>query len=237
MGPPDFEILACEDTPLGMLCLWRRAQLSRPGVTVMEVTLDHALLMSSHVTTSERALATLAIEWHPGTALRVLVGGLGLGYTAQAALASPRVADVEVVEFLPPVIDWMARGLGPLARELAAESRLRVVAGDVFARLAEPGHAEFDVILIDVDHAPDARLAPGNAGFYTPEGLRAVGSHLAAGGVLGVWSAAPNPEFAEAMHAVFPEARVAASPVVNELIGQSYSDVLFLARTADAARA
>ena len=230
MGPPDFEILACEHTPLGMLCLWQRAQLSRPGTTVTEVTLDHALLMSSHVTTSERALADRAIAWHAGRDLRVLAGGLGLGYTAQAALASDRVAEVEVVEFLAPVMAWMAAGLGPLAKELSAEPRLRVVPGDVFARLAQPGQGRFDVILIDVDHAPDHLLDPASAGFYAPAGLRVARTHLAAGGVLGVWSASPAPAFAAALRAVFPETREEAVPVTNDLIDESYTDCLFFAR-------
>ncbi len=92
--------------------------LSLPGTIVTEVTLNHEFLMSSLYTDSERALARTAIQIHSGEDLRVLVGGLGLGYTAREALLSDRVARVEVVELLPQVIDWLARGLVPLASEL-----------------------------------------------------------------------------------------------------------------------
>lgn len=98
MTPSNLEILAYEDTPLGPLCLRRRELLSSPGTVVTEVTLNHAFLMSSYNTASERALATCAIEMHSDAELKVLIGGLDLGYTAHAALASTRVARVEVVE-------------------------------------------------------------------------------------------------------------------------------------------
>jgi len=111
-------ILAYESTPLGPLCLRRRKLLSQPGTLVTEVTLNHEFLMSSLYTDSERALARTALEMHSGDELQVLVGGLGLGYTAREAILSGRVARVEVVELLPQVIDWLAGGLVPLSSEL-----------------------------------------------------------------------------------------------------------------------
>ena len=99
---------------------------------------------------------------HSGDELQVLVGGLGLGYTAREALLSGRVARVEVVELLPQVIDWLAGGLVPLSSELQEEMgkrrRLIVTEGDVYRRLADPPGDRLDVILIDVDHSPDERL-------------------------------------------------------------------------------
>ena len=115
MSGSNIEILAHESSPLGLLCLRRRELLSRPGTMVTEVTLNHEFLMSSLNTDSERALAQTALEMHPGKDLRVLVGGLGLGYTAHETLRSDRVAQVEVVELLPQMIDWLARGLVPLS--------------------------------------------------------------------------------------------------------------------------
>ena len=91
MPPSNLEILAYEESPLGPLCLRRRELLSQPGTIVTEVTLNHEFLMSSLYTDSERALANLALELHVGENLRVLVGGLGLGYTAREALLSDRV--------------------------------------------------------------------------------------------------------------------------------------------------
>lgn len=98
MTPANLEILAWDDTELGILCLRRRELLSAPGTVVTEITLDGEFLMSSRHTASEEALARIALEMHPGSGLSVLVGGLGLGYTANAVLASPRVARVEAVE-------------------------------------------------------------------------------------------------------------------------------------------
>ena len=83
MSPSNLEILAYEATPLGDLCLRRRELLSSPGTVGTEITLDHALLMSSHHTASERALAGEALARHDGQELSVLVGGLGLGHTAK----------------------------------------------------------------------------------------------------------------------------------------------------------
>ena len=118
-----------------MLCLRRRELLSQPGTIVTEVTLNHEFLMSSLYTDSEKALAQTALQMHPGQELQVLVGGLGLGYTAQEALLCDRVAAVEVVELLPQVIDWLAQGLVPLSPELIGEPRLVVTEGDVYGRL------------------------------------------------------------------------------------------------------
>ncbi len=118
MSKSNLEILAYEPSPLGILCLRRRELLGQPGTIVTEVTLNHEFLMSSLYTDSERALARTALRMHSGDDLRVLVGGLGLGYTAREALLSDRVARVEVVELLPQVIDWLARGLVPLSSEL-----------------------------------------------------------------------------------------------------------------------
>ena len=88
MSHSNLEILACEPSPLGLLCLRRRELLSQPGKMVTEVTLNHEFLMSSLYTDSERALARLGLAMHPGNGLRVLVGGLGLGYTAREVLVS-----------------------------------------------------------------------------------------------------------------------------------------------------
>jgi spermidine synthase len=167
---------------------------------------------------------------HAGDGLGVLVGGLGLGYTARAALVCDRVARVEVVELLPQVIDWQARGLTPLASVLAADDRFAVTQGDVYARLAAAPDELFDVILIDVDHSPDERLGGANAGFYTAAGLRAAQRHLAADGVLGVWSYAESSPFADALRTVFAHVRIEPVTHENRLIDESQTDWLFFAR-------
>lgn len=230
MTPKNLQILAYEDTPLGPLCLRRRELLSAPGTVVMEVTLNHEFLMSSYNTASERALSTLALEMHAGEELRVLVGGLGLGYTAHAALQSPRVAVLETVEFLPEVIGWLEQDLVPLSRELKADPRFATTRGDVYALLAEPPRKQFDLILIDVDHAPDDPLDSANIFFYTEEGLERARRHLASGGVLGVWSYAENSPFARALRNVFGEVRVEPVSFFNDLVDEETTDWLFFAR-------
>ncbi len=230
MPPSNLEILAYEDTPLGPLCLRRRELLSAPGTVVTEVTLNHEFLMSSYNTASERGLSRIAIEMHRGSGLKVLVGGLGLGYTAEAALAYPDVASVEVVEFLPEVIGWFDRGLVPLAEKLAADPRFSTSQGDVYARLGEPAAALFDIILIDVDHAPDDQLSDANDWFYTEDGLERARAHLAPAGVLGVWSSAESSSFSRALHEAFTEVRVESVAFYNEMVGEENVDWLFFAR-------
>ncbi|MBA2246074.1 MAG: spermidine synthase [Gemmatimonadetes bacterium] len=230
MTPSNLEILAYEDSPLGPLCLRRRELLSAPGTVVTEVTLNHAFLMSSYNTASERALARIALEMHAGTELRVLVGGLGLGYTAHAALASARVANVEVVEFLPQVIEWLEHDLVPLSPVLKADERLTTVRGDIYARLAAAPGEKFDLILIDVDHAPDDQLSRTSDFFYTKEGLMLASRHLAADGILGVWSYAESSPFARALREVFREVRIEPVTFFNELIDEETTDWLFFAR-------
>ena len=237
MSDSNLEILAYEPSPLGPLCLRRRELLSQPGTIVTEVTLNHEFLMSSLYTDSERALARTALRMHRGEDLRVLVGGLGLGYTAREALLSNRVARVEVVELLPQVIDWLARGLVPLSSELCNEMggemgderRLVVTQGDVYRRLAGPPDDLLDVILIDVDHSPDERLGEESVSFYTTQGLLTARRHLAADGVLAVWSYAESSPFADALRAVFEQVRVEPITHDNRLIDQQQTDWLFFA--------
>jgi spermidine synthase len=230
MSKPKLEILAYEMSPLGPLCLRRRELLSQPGTIVTEVTLNHEFLMSSLYTDSERALSEIALELHSGSQLEVLVGGLGLGYTAREALLSDRVTRLEVLELLPQVIDWLARGLVPLAEELGDDPRLLVSEGDVYRRLAGPPAELFDLILIDVDHSPDERLGDESVSFYTPEGLRAARQHLRDGGVLGVWSYAEDSPFADALREVFAEVRVEPVSHDNQLIDERRTDWLFFAQ-------
>lgn len=226
----NLEILAFEDTPLGPLCLRRRQLLSKPGTVVTEVTLNHEFLMSSLYTASETALATLTLDLHEGTDLRVLVGGLGLGYTAEAALRSPRVAEVVVVELFPEVVAWLEGGLLPLSESLSDDARLRTEVGDFFRRMAAPPAERYDLILVDIDHAPDQRLDDASAAFYGPEGVRAVRKHLAPGGVLAVWSSAEGPAFLDHLRAVFADVRAEPITFVNELVDEEVTDWIFLAR-------
>lgn len=232
MSRSNLEILACEPTRLGLLCLRRRELLSQPGIIVTEITLNHEFLMSSYITASERALARYALEMHGGRELRALVGGLGLGYTAHEVLVAGGecVTRVEVVELLPEVIGWIEQKLIPLSSELRADPRLVVAEGDVYDRLWRAPEGEHDLILVDVDHSPEEHLGGSNASFYTEDGLRRARRHLAEGGILGVWSYAEHSPFATALRRVFSDVRVEPITVMNDLVDEEQTDWLFFAR-------
>ena len=230
MPPSNLEILAYETTPLGDLCLRRRELLSAPGTIVTEIILDQQLLMSSHIVVSERALAEEALARHPGEGLRVLVGGLGLGYTAAAVLESTRVDRVEVIEFIPAVVRFLRDGLIPLSSELLEDPRFDVRDGDVYATLRDDAEERWDLVLIDVDHAPDDHLGAGNESFYTAAGLAQAKDHLAPDGVLAVWSYAESSPFASALHEAFSAVDVVAVTYTNDLVDEEHTDWLFLAR-------
>lgn len=229
MRPSKFEILAYESTPLGMLCLRRRELLSEPGTVVTEVTLNHEFLMSSYHTASEVALASVAMNMVKGQDLQVLVGGLGLGYTAAEALACDRVGHVEVAELLPQVIDWLDQGLIPLAEALQTDPRLLVLQDDVYKRLWQLPTMKFDLILIDVDHSPEDQLDSANKSFYTEEGLHRAKQHLTKDGLLGVWSYAESSPFAQALGHVFREVHIEPVTFTNTHINETMTDWLFFA--------
>jgi len=228
-----IEILAYEETGSGVLCLRRRDLLSRPDVSVTEVTLNHEFLMSSYLTESERALSARGlarIDDVAGPALNVLVGGFGLGYTANEALQSSRVSTVEVVEYLPQVIAWFQDNLIPLAAKLLSEQRLRVTQGDIYHRLTSPSTKTFDLIVIDVDHSPQDVLGNQSCGFYTEQGLTNTRAHLVPGGVLGIWSYAEDSPLLATMKEVFCDVEVEQVSAWNDLINEQITDWLFFGR-------
>lgn len=227
-----FEELDYRPTPLGDLIL----RLRRPGggdaAEVYEITLDGAFLMSSLVNTSEVALARRALAAAPARPLDVLVGGLGLGHTAKAALEDGRVASVTVVERLAAVIDWHREGLVPLGRALTSDPRCHLVEGDVFARLGPAtDEAPHDIVLLDVDHSPRAWLDPSHAVFYEVDGLRRLATRIRPDGVFGLWSAdAPDPGFLERLEEVFESAWAETVRFFNPHVSAEDVNTIYVAR-------
>jgi len=192
-----FEELDYRPTPIGALSLRRRRDLST-GEDIYEILLGDEFLMSSLFTTAEEELAYLGLAAVDGGELDVVVGGLGLGYTARAALEEARVRSLMVIDALLPVLDWHRNGLLPVGRELTADGRCTFRQGDFFSLAqsdegfdVDHSHRRFHAILLDIDHSPENVLDPANSAFYTSEGLSRMAAHLHDGGVFALWSNDP----------------------------------------------
>lgn len=230
-----FEEIDYQVTEIGAISLRRRRILSL-DTDVWEVLLGEEHLMSSLFTASEIALAKLglaALGEAPAEGWDVVVGGLGLGYTAAAVLEDKRVARLEVIEFLQPVIDWHEERLVPLDPPLADDRRCSLTRGDFFALAASPDGfgVPKDAILIDIDHTPDWLLDQRSGSFYSEEGLRQLAGHLKPGGVMGLWSDALADEaFIARMRMVFAEAWSEAVTFHNPLQDKPFTQTVYLAR-------
>jgi spermidine synthase len=210
-----FEEIDCRQTPIGELIL-RRRRLRADGEDIWEIKLNDGYLMSSQFVEGEIALADLGLAMAGGEALDVVIGGLGLGYTAKAALADPRVAALTVVELIPEVIEWHRSRLLPLGEAVAGDPRCRLLQGDFFALAAAPGGFDpgsperlHDAILIDIDHSTTHLIDDASAGFYGAEAIAALARKLRPGGIFALWSTdAEDPAFVRAMEQVLAEVRV-----------------------------
>ncbi|MDF1609554.1 spermidine synthase [Hoeflea sp. YIM 152468] len=234
-----FEELDYRPTPIGALVLRRRHE-ARLGVDILEIKLGEEHLMSDLFTASEIALAQLGLAACSGEGLDVVVGGLGLGYTARAVLDEPRTGSLIVVEYLEAVIDWHQTGLLPLGPDLTGDPRCRLVEGDFFAMAQNatgfdpgaPGRT-FDAILLDIDHSPDALLDQRSTSFYQPEGLAKLARHLKPGGIFGLWSDERTDDaFTGRLAKVFAEAWAAPVTFHNPLQDRPFTQTVYLARTA-----
>ena len=225
-----FEELDYRPTPMGPLTL-RRRWVAAAGRDVHEVLLGDEHLMSSLFVEGERALSRLGLEQVEGPALRVLVGGLGLGHTAQAALEDPRVASLEVVDALAPVIEWHREGLTPLGTLLVDDPRCRLTHADFFTFVAEASGAPWDAVLLDIDHAPARWLAPGHARFYSAAALRKLRACLRPGGGFAMWSdeAEPGP-FLEVLREAFATADAQSVTFPNPLTGDVSACTIYRAK-------
>lgn len=232
-----FEELAWSDTTRGVISLRRRLEPSLK-VDVYEVKLGDEFLMSSLFTVAEIELARLGLAELTGSHLDVVVGGLGLGYTARAVLEDQRVGSMVVVEALAEVIDWHERDLLPGATDLISDPRTRLVNGDFFAMAEtnsgfDPGMPErrFHALLVDIDHTPRHVLHPSHAAFYTSAGLQRLARHLYPGGVFALWSDdPPDDAFSDVLAEVFTtsEAHVVTFP--NFLTGGESANTVYVAR-------
>ncbi|MEU0939440.1 MULTISPECIES: spermidine synthase [unclassified Embleya] len=234
-----FEELDWRPTPMGEISLRRRRDPAT-GEDVYEVKLGDEFLMSSLFTAGEIALTRLGLAALPEGELDVVVGGLGLGYTAKAALDDPRLRSLIVVDALGEVIDWHRRGLVPLGLALADDPRCRLSQGDFFALAGDPRGFDpqepgrrFHAILLDVDHSPRHVLHPSHAALYRPAGLRALADRLHPDGIFALWSNdPPDAEFGEVLGQVFTDPVAHVVDFDNPLQGGTSTNTVYVARKA-----
>ena len=236
-----FEELGWQQTPMGVISLRRRFD---PTVRadVYEVKLDDEHVMSSLFTVAERELARLGLARTTGAALDVVVGGLGLGYTAQEALQCSRIRTLTVIEYSDAVIDWHQRDLLPDTIGLAADDRVTITHADFFAAAMgkvgfDPEHPgrTFDAILLDIDHSPRHVLHDPHADFYTHDGLTSTCAHLRPGGVFAMWSDdPPDDDFTSLLGTAFTDAEARSVWFDNPLTrGKSAATIYLGTRSPD----
>lgn len=160
------------------------------------IRIDGVELMTSRVHGSEEAMAELAIaRLGQRTAPRVLVGGLGMGFTLARTLALlPEGAVVEVAELVPEIVQWNRELFGHLAGDPLCDARAKVLVQDVRERIAGV-NGLYDVVLLDVDNGPEGLTRRGNDQIYSEKGLRKLFSAMRPSGVAAVWSSRPDDRF------------------------------------------
>ena len=235
-----FEELDFRPTPMGVLSLRRRKSLTSGG-DIYEIKLGDEFLMSSAFTVAEIELARLGLAALGRTDIDVVVGGLGLGYTAQAVLENPGVRSLVVVDALAEVIEWHAQGLLPLGGRLTGDPRCRLVNGDFFAMShsadgfdPDAPRRRFDAVLVDIDHSPANLLHPRHAALYAPEGLARLAEHLHPGGVFALWSNDPPDEaFNAVLAGVFATSAAHVVTFENALGDRDASNTVYIGVKAD----
>jgi spermidine synthase len=168
------------------------------GPAVVELRVNGVFVMDTLETSSEQALATAALA-QVEEPREVLVGGLGLGFTAHEVLMDRRVERLVVVEVEEALVGWMRDGTVPHGREYLADERLTVVVADIRQAVAEAAPGSYDLVLLDVDNGPGFLVYDDNAAVYQADFLRSVAEVLRPGGAVVIWSAAEAPELQEAM--------------------------------------
>ena len=230
-----FEELDWRPTPLGEISLRRRVEPTLQ-IDVYEAKLGDEFLMTSLFTAGEIALAEIALAEIDGQALDVVVGGLGLGYTAHAVLRDLRVRSLHVIEALVEVIEWHERGLLPLSETLTSDERCTFVQGDFFDMVTTgasfgPEAAErHDAVLVDIDHTPRHLLHPGQAPFYEADGQRRLADRVEPGGVYALWSDDPPDEhYVAVVEQVFASCDAHVVTFPNPLTGGDASNTVYVA--------
>ncbi len=195
----EYVEVARAESDRGEIVLRRR--IEERAADALELRVNGVFVMDTRETTSEMELAAAALELveHPR---RVVVGGLGLGFTTQRVLADHRVEQVKVVEIEQALIGWMRDGTIPHGPALLADKRLHLVDADIVMAVAE-AMSTYDLVLLDVDNGPGFLVHESNAEIYQRDFLTATSQIIDPGGALVIWSASPAPQLANVMEQVF----------------------------------
>lgn len=236
-----FEELDWRQTPLGELILRRRWD-PVVGKEVHEIKLNDEFLMSSLFTVAEEEMARLALAELEPASLDVVVGGLGLGYTALTVLENPKVRSLVVIDALSEVIEWHERALIPAGAVLMSDPRCSLVHGDFFALLRSRAQLDptspdrlLHAIVVDIDHSPRHHLHPSHADLYQPAGLRRLSERLHPGGVFALWSNdPPDDQFMDALKRSFAEVKAEIVSFDNPLQQREATATVYVAKTAPA---
>jgi len=217
--PAERVVIARHTTFDGDIQLQRR--LLPDNSTAFEIISNGVFLMSSYSQISERALATCTLKAiNPGlfSELRILLGGLGMGFTLQETLAN-KAASVDVVEVSHHIVAWNRTHLAAINGNVLADPRVKLIQADLYTVLSTASPASYSAILLDVDNGPSWLVYEDNARLYTLDALKQWSAMLMPGGALAVWSAQPEPEFLKRMMTVFGdtnEISIVAPNIKNE---------------------
>jgi len=232
-----FKELDYQKTPLGYVSLRRRKQL-KLNKDIFEVILNDEHLMSNLFISSEVALATIPLGELKSDFPDILIGGLGLGYTAREVLSNKNVKSLSIIEYLEPVISWHERGILPIGKLLFEDTRCKIISADFFKSVFnERGfdpkkyNRKFDGIFLDIDHAPDFHLNSSHAKFYTIQGMQKISDNLNDNGLFTLWSNnLPDSNFIELLKNAFVAVRAEKIVFYNPILEEDCTQTIYVAK-------
>jgi len=233
-----FEELDFQATPLGDISLRKRSEPRLDDLLIYEVKLGEEFLMSSLFVEAEEQLSKLGLQQlkRNGHAdqLDIVVGGLGLGYTALKALHDKSVSRLRTIDVMEPVIAWHRNGILPIGDVLASDSRSELVHADFFAAATDHNKGFFDdkpvdAVLLDIDHSPSHWLNKANNRFYTESSLTKLASKIKPRGVFALWSnELPDNDFISLLNRVFQDTQAHIVNFPNPYSGGESSNSVYV---------
>ncbi|GAA6139991.1 hypothetical protein NBRC116583_37380 [Arenicella sp. 4NH20-0111] len=234
-----FEELDYQKTEFGEISLRRRSEPRLDHKIIYEVKLGEEFLMSSLFVEAEEQLSMLGLArlkqngYHDG--LRIVVGGLGLGYTAITALADRAVTELRTIDVMLPVINWHQKGMLPVGDILARDPKSSLVHGDFFAIATDNkkgflNDEQVHALFLDIDHSPSHWLKDSNHSFYAKDSLTTVSRKIVAGGVFALWSNDwPDDRFVSLLDSVFHETHAHVVRFDNPYSGGESINTIYVA--------